>query len=381
MAITDKVFSSIHLNNLVYNTCWEDPRCDRQLLNLQSDSRIVMITSAGCNALDYLLDDPAHVHCIDMNPRQNALMELKRASLRVNRFEDHFQIFGQGRHPGMTGLYEEGLRNHLPGFARDYWDSRLRFFNGKGIRKTFYHYGTSGFFAWIMAQYLKSNRRMYRLLEELFQAETLTQQAEIYQAVEPRILNRMVEWAMNRNVTLYLLGVPKSQRSLMEDQYPNGHIGFIQDALRRVFTTLPIRENYFWKLYFQGHYDSDCAPEYLMPANFDTLKSRQSRVSTHTTTISAFLRENPGTYSHFILLDHQDWLAANDRDALQEEWDLILQNSRPGTRILLRSAASEVDFFPENVLERVTFEQELTAATHLQDRVGTYASVYLAIVN
>jgi len=79
-------------------------------------------------------------------------------------------------------------------------------------------------------------------------------------------------------------------------------------------------------------------------------------------------------------LDHQDWLAANNIQALEEEWSLILKNSRPGTKILMRSAAHEVDFFPQFVLDAVEFEQEVTAKTHNLDRVGTYASVYLAIV-
>ncbi|MEL7222597.1 MAG: DUF3419 family protein, partial [Bacteroidota bacterium] len=98
------------------------------------------------------------------------------------------------------------------------------------------------------------------------------------------------------------------------------------------------------------------------------------------TTISNFLQNNPGTYSHYVLLDHQDWLAANDRAALHEEWELILKNSRPGTRILLRSAAKEVDYFPEFVRKRLDFEQINTSQQHQLDRVGTYASVYLGVV-
>ena len=51
----DQFFKQIHTSNLVYNTCWEDPRCDRQLLQINEESKLCMITSAGCNALDYLL--------------------------------------------------------------------------------------------------------------------------------------------------------------------------------------------------------------------------------------------------------------------------------------------------------------------------------------
>jgi uncharacterized protein YbjT (DUF2867 family) len=66
--------------------------------------------------------------------------------------------------------------------------------------------------------------------------------------------------------------------------------------------------------------------------------------------------------------------------ALAEEWDLILQNSRPGTRILLRSAGLDLDFVPTAVRSRLRFQTERSAALHRTDRVGTYGSLHFAEV-
>ena len=93
----DALFSQVHGGNLIYNTCWEDPRLDREMLRLGPDSRVVMITSAGCNALDYLLDGPAEIHAVDMNPRQNALLELKASAIRNLDYERFYKMFGEGR--------------------------------------------------------------------------------------------------------------------------------------------------------------------------------------------------------------------------------------------------------------------------------------------
>ena len=38
-----RVFSIVHGNNLVYNTCWEDPRLDHQALNLTADDTMAPI--------------------------------------------------------------------------------------------------------------------------------------------------------------------------------------------------------------------------------------------------------------------------------------------------------------------------------------------------
>ncbi len=378
--IRDWTFQKIHSHNLVYNTCWEDPRCDRQLMQLQGDSEVVMITSAGCNALEYLLDGPRRVHCIDMNSRQNALLELKKAALRHGDHDELFRMFGEGVHPRIDHFYRESLRGQLPEFARDYWDRKLNFFNGRGLRKSFYHYSTSGTFAWLTNQYLKARRNLYLQVQQLFSADSLEKQAAIYYQVEEKIMNRIVEFFVNRHFTMCLVGVPRSQQMLFREKYERGALGFIQECLRKVFTELPISDNYFWRLYFEGRYTTNCCPAYLEPHHLAPLQDQLDQVITHTNTISGFLRENPGQYSHFVLLDHQDWLADNDRPALEEEWRLILKNSRPGARILLRSAAHKVDFFPDFVHDRVVFEKELTEQTHREDRVGTYASVYLGIV-
>ncbi|MEL7249658.1 MAG: BtaA family protein [Bacteroidota bacterium] len=375
------VFRQVHENNLIYNTCWEDPRCDRDLLEFGPDSEIVMITSAGCNALDYLLDDPAQVHCVDMNPRQNALLELKKASIKTLDFADHFSLFGEGRNPQFSELYKEKMRNEIPEYAQVIWDRWQHYFSGTKGRKSFYHYGTSGTLAWLFRGYFKARPKIYRELQALFASENMEEQRRRYDAIEPRIINQLAHWIVNRHFTMCLIGVPQSQQALFKDEYEQGVTGFLKECLRQVFRHHPIKENYFWQLYFLGKYPANCAPNYLLEEHFDTLRSRVDRISNYNTTVTQFLRDKPGKYSHFIMLDHQDWLAENDREALAEEWRTILANSRAGTRIILRSAAKEVSFIPPFVYDQVRFiEQENLRVSHAADRVGTYASVCLGIV-
>jgi S-adenosylmethionine:diacylglycerol 3-amino-3-carboxypropyl transferase len=70
-----------------------------------------MITSAGCNALDYLLDGPAEIHAIDVNPRQNAVLELKLALIRRGEFDDLFEFFN----PGFDAAIAAAGRDLAPG--------------------------------------------------------------------------------------------------------------------------------------------------------------------------------------------------------------------------------------------------------------------------
>jgi S-adenosylmethionine-diacylglycerol 3-amino-3-carboxypropyl transferase len=376
----DSFFHALHRRHLVYNASWEDPRVDRKLLRLDPTSRVVVITGGGCNALDYLLDDAEEVHAVDVNPAQNALLQLKAALLERGEFDDLYQMFGVGAHPA-PGRLLSSLGARLPELARRFWKEKESYFAHGGIRKSFYYRGTAGSAAWLFRESLLGTQKKIRcLVHALFEAKTLEEQERLFDGVEPLLWNRLTSWLVNQPVILAMMGVPRPQIRLIAAGHPAGITGYVRDRLRHVLTRITTRDNYFWRVYLHGSYTSFCRPSYLDPARFETLRSSIDRLRTHSETLSAFLRRRPGQYSHFVLLDHQDWLANHDAAALEEEWRLILANSRPGTRILLRSAGLDLDFLPDLARKALRFFPEQTKRLELLDRVGTYASTHLAEV-
>lgn len=375
-AAHDAVFKRVHGSNLIYNAAWEDPRLDREVMGLDAESEVVMITSAGCNVLDYLLDGPKAIHAIDMNPRQNALLELKRALIRRGEHEELFGMFGAGAHADYRGVYAR-VRETLPGYARAFWDKRIGFFDPGSVKGSFYYHGTSGVAAWVMGKALfqaRPNIKSFAL--RLLDARSLEEQRQAYALLEPEIWGRLANWLVRQPALMALLGVPRPQIRLIQESYPGGLTNYVKDKLKHVLTELPAEDNYFWRVYITGFYTLTCCPNYLRREHQPTLREMESRVTAHTCTVSDFLRRNPGRYSHYVLLDHQDWLAWHDPAALREEWALLLANSRPGTKILMRSAGLDLGFVPPEVLERVRFAPERTRALHWRDRVGTYGSFH-----
>lgn len=376
----DLVFRHVHNSNLIYNTAWEDPRLDRQLMKLDASSRVVMITSAGCNALDYLLDNPAEIHAVDMNYRQNALLELKQALIRQGHFEELFEMFGFGSHAQYALVYNR-VRETLSEPARKFWDKRISFFNPTSLKKSFYYHGTSGIAAYVMGNALfKLRPNVKNFATCLLDARSLEEQRDAYELFEREIWGPFSNWLLRQPTLMTLLGVPRPQIKLIQDSYPGGLTDYVKDKLRHVFTELPISDNYFWRVYMTGSYTLGCCPNYLKQENQPELKSRVDRLKSYTTTLSGFLREYPGQYTHFVLLDHQDWLAAHDTEALRDEWELILANSAPGAKVLMRSAGVNLDFVPEAIRTRLRFFPERTEALHQLDRVGTYGSLHFAEV-
>src|SRR5262245_18407999 len=317
--LNSRIFKAVHHRNLIYNTCWEDPALDRVALTLGPRDRVMVVTSAGCNALDYLLAGAGEVNAVDVNPIQNALLELKRGAILGLDHASFFELFGHGRTPRATQMYHDAIRPHLSAPASAYWDKRIEFFLGKGWRKSFYYRGTSGFLAKLVLVNMHLLHRMRGPMEALLEAQTVERQREVYESrIAPRIWTPWLKWFMSRSFTLTMLGVPWPQRDQIVMQYPGGLAKFIRDAVETVVCELPFRDNYFWRVYFHAHYTQECCPEYLKRDNFERLKSLLPRLKIHTTTVTDYLRQAEAGLTRFVLLDHMDWMSSTNPQALAE---------------------------------------------------------------
>ncbi|MEY2633684.1 MAG: hypothetical protein RIR00_2338 [Pseudomonadota bacterium] len=386
--IDKTIFDTLYARSLVYNACWEDPAVDAQALHLGSEDRVLVITSAGCNALDYALQGPARVFAIDANPRQNALLELKIAGIRKLGFADFFAMFGEGYHPGVRKLYRQYLRPELSPFARRYWDSHINWFCSR--HGSFYFHGLAGFVARGFRIYFRMRPELAQPITALFAATSLEEQRRIYdEKIASELWTPAINWVLNRQLTMSLLGVPHPQRRLVQGQHPGGVAGFIREAIEYVFRNLPVASNYFWRVYLTGSYTRDCCPAYLQESHFLALKAGLvDCIETHTCTVTEFLQAGDEPISRFVLLDHQDWMSSYYPSALQEEWEALLERATPDARILLRSAHARPPFLdwiklgPQQrpLPEVLAFEPALAERLQQEDRVHTYAGFVIAQV-
>ncbi len=362
-------FRLLQSRQLIYNTCWEDPRLDREALGLTSNDRVVVITSAGCNALDYALDAPRHIHAVDMNPRQNALLELKQAAIRNLDYDEFFELFGRGRLARWTALYWHKLRRELSPASRSFWDQHQDYFAGSGWRRSLYFRGTTGLVARTVNLYLDCVARVRGDLEALLAAGSLDEQRDIYRTrVRDRLWRPLLRWSLGRDALLSMLAVPRPQREHLERDHPLGIAGFVESRLEAVLTELPLSDNYFWRVYLTGAYTPSCCPEYLRHENFLRLKGGLvDRVTTHTGTLERFLADGAEPVTCFVLLaavtqlqrrrgvqrlgdrlDRSDASLQSDRSVRREHllpgparWPIRTRSSYPrsSARRCLRSAA------------------------------------------
>jgi S-adenosylmethionine-diacylglycerol 3-amino-3-carboxypropyl transferase len=228
-------------------------------------------------------------------------------------------------------------------------------------------------------------------INSLLSAQDIDEQTSIYQSrnLNEQLWTRMIKWWMRRDLTLSMLGVPRAQRTQIDQGYPGGIVQFVIDRIETVFTSRSLRDNYFWRVYLTGSYDPECCPEYLKRENFERLKGGLvDRISVNTNTVEGFLNQHQGTISRYVLLDHMDWMAGAQPQLLQSEWQAIVNRAAEETRIIWRSAGMQVDFIDPlqvqhqgetaQVGEMLRYQSQLADELHERDRVNTYGSFYIA---
>jgi len=372
-----RLFETVCRNRLVYNQCWEDPAVDHQALALTPGDRVLVITSAGCNALDYALTG-ARVLAVDMNPRQNNLLELKQAGIRTLDFETFFQLFGHGGSSHSREIYAS-LRQGLSASAQGFWDREIRLFEPERTRgRSFYYGGSSGLVAHGLRFYIERVAGLRLGVERLLAARSIDEQLSIYQEeVRRRLLGEGLLRLVGSPGVMSLIGVPGPQREMVHASF-GGVVGFLRGCLDRVMSVALLRENYFWAVYLTGAYSRESCPEYLKEAGFRRLKAGLvDNVSTFTGTVTECLSRQREPVTAFVLLDHMDWLA-REPHLLEQEWEGIFAAAGEGARVIFRSGAPNARFLPPSVLRRLRFDEERAERLHGLDRVGTYASFHIA---
>ncbi len=364
-------FNFIHSNFLVYNICWEDSDVDRQLLQINADTSLLTITSAGCNVLNYLLDNPKSVHSVDINPKQTALLELKVAFIKYGDYDLFFSFFGDGK----TEHYKQGyqkVQEYLSPTSQNFWDKHIQYFSpvGKGL----FYQGGSGLFARFLNRVI-DKKGIRTLVKEIIYEDSTDRREELFEGIKEKLWSGPEQNFWKTSFILSLAGIPKSQREAIGDINE-----FMKEVLYHVFVDQKPINNYFWRVYLEGNFTKECCPDYLKEENFKLLQSNIDKLHISTGGIHRFLETSTENFSHVVLLDYMDWLIGNDEQQLERDWERVLNQTVTGSKIFFRTAHQNADFLPDFVTEVINLREVDPSWVYQNDRVGTYTGTWLGEV-
>lgn len=352
--------------------CWEDAQVDLQLLDLTEESSMCMIGSAGCNALSYLTAYPATIFSVDSNPCQTALLELKYVLIQQGEEALFRDFFIRGKSEQYKSSYAR-IRSFLSNASTKYWDRHLHFFNPQ--RKGFFYEGGAGYFARILNRIIDSSNVRNSVTDLLCEHDLQTRKV-LYQSIEERLFSGIQKYAWKKKVFLSLAGVPNSQRRAVGDLN-----AFMKKVLYTIFVEQSAHANPYWKTYINGYMDAEHTHLYLRKEHFELLRERIHRLRFETNLLNIHLSRTNQSYSHFILLDHMDWMAENDQSTLAQQWNSLFKCAEKGAQVLFRTAYSSLDFLPEFIHEKIDLKKIDEDWVKQHDRVGTYTGTYLGTIH
>lgn len=382
--LSERLFAHV-FKGLVYAQIWEDPDVDMAALAIQPGDRIVTIASGGCNALSYLIADPASVEAVDLNVAHVAFNRLKHAAVAgFTDYDAFYRFYGRANDPDNIISYERFIRPHLDAQSRAYWEKRT--LSGRRrisiFSRELYRHGLLGFF-------IGSGHRMARLygvdLREMLKAQTMDEQRRFFDAaIAPLFEKRLVRWMTSRKSSLFGLGIPPQQYDELASAGDAAMASILRARLERLACGFPLSENYFaWQAFGRGysHEEAGPLPPYLSRANFMTIRERVGRVSVTNTSYTEFLAAKPdASLDCFVLLDAQDWMS----DAqLGDLWREITRTAAPGARVIFRTAASE-NYLPRRVdpaiMECWNYREAQSLELHACDRSSIYGGFHLLVL-
>ena len=335
--VWDRLFA-VWFRRLVYTQIWEDPEADLAALQLPIGSTIVTISSGGCNALSYLTAQPAQVYAIDLNEAHLALLKLKIAGLRaLPEYSDFWQFFGEGASASNAALYRERLRPILDTSARGFWDERD--FRGRAR----YGYFTDGFYRHgALGRFIGFAHWLAKFAQvdlAAFLSEKPGSPARL-EALDR--LHRLFHSPLARLITktpalLFSLGIPPQQRSLLGGDAPLNQV--LHERLLRLINVYPSETNYFAWQALQRSYagpGDQCLPLYLQKRHFERMRAGAGLIIPVHANLRLFLENLPARQiDAVVLLDSQDWMAAEEIRAL---WNAIDRAGKDTVRVIFRTA-------------------------------------------
>ncbi|MGI8469682.1 MAG: DUF3419 family protein [Pyrinomonadaceae bacterium] len=390
-SVLQKLFA-VWFDAFVYNQIWEDPRVDIKALKLNENSRVLTISSGGCNALNYLLENPESVTAVDLNRHHIFLLNLKIAALKfLPTHEDFFAFFGDGKSVKAVANYEKFIVPNLDKETKNFWESsslsgkitrgrRIDFFGKSGL----YEHSRNGYFLRVFhkfAQFLGCRP------EEVLKAKTLDEQAALYEKfIAPFFDSFIIKIIGKMPVTLFGLGIPPQQYEELKKDLSGGEniVDIYKERVKRLAVEFPIDENYFAWQAFARRYDTKnrrAIPEYLKAENYEKLKSNADRIKTEIGSVTEEIKTQPkNSFNRFVFLDAQDWMNAG---AMNDLWSAISQKGEKDSRIIFRTAGASSPVeknLPPDLREKFVYEKGLSEELFKQDRASIYGGFHLYIL-
>lgn len=342
---------------IVFSACNEDSRCEIEAFGSVEDKRLVCVTAGGGRVLNLIAGKPAEIWAVDLNPAQNALLELKIAGMRELDHAAYLAFLGVRPSAQRLATYDRLRRRLSPG-AQSFFDANASLLSGGVLMQG------------KLEQFLSRLAKLMRLahplgLSRLFSFSDLAEQRRFLGRPDMFLWRTIAKNVARRWIMRVFSGDPGFYRYVPTDIALHRAI---YDRVYGYFWHHLARENPLMQIVFFGRYVYEPAlPIYLNAASYERTKAALEHV--HIEPITATLHDalDYGASQAFDAFSMSDISSYLDDAAHHDLFEHVLGAARPGAILCSRSNIHHRPLAAEQALriERdLALEQKLAVDDH-----------------
>lgn len=336
----------------------EDWKTEEEALDIQPNDRVLCITASGDRPLNLLSRECQKIVCVDANPVQNFLLQLKAAAMSVLEYEDYLSFLGAraGNHRKET---LHSLFSSMPPKAAEFWKA-----HEKMVSKGIIYQGAVERLTYFTALAFKLFRG--KKVDRLFSMDNIEDQRKFAQNEWDSYF-----WRQIFNLVLN----PLFSRFLIEDpglKNAGANIKpgtYIYERIQSTLSRQLASETPLLSLLLRGRVTEEGFSPYLTKQGIQSIKTRLSSLEIHTTNILHYLDSiREPAFDIFSLSDVASYLSYEDFIKLLQG---IIRTAKPGARFCLRQFLSTYEI-PLELQSYFVRDKELEKNLEQKDNCFVY---------
>lgn len=352
-------------STILYGQCWEDPEILRSALRISPQDIVVSITSGGCNTLALLLDNPKKIYAVDNNPSQNALFELKIASIKILRYDDFLEFIGVKPSNNRLDQYQS-VQQEFSAKARAFWDSNLIL-----IQRGIIHAGRFEQYFKIFRSFVLPLIHSKNTVGQLLGLNDLESQKKFYNT-------QWDNWRWRFFIKFFFGNLMKG-RGRKKEFYRYAEIKDLGkhylERTKYALTQIPISNNFLIEYILTGTYmQRGSMPPYIQEKNFQILKKGVNRITIVNKSLEEFVSTLPSTsISCFNLSDIFEVMSSNKYKVILRE---LIRIAKPGATLCYWNNLVKRQH-PPGLNQFLDLQLELSKKLYKKDRAFFYSNLVI----
>ncbi len=354
----------VQLSRLIFTHNWEDPAIDERALKIKGGDTVFTITSGGCNSLGFLRFNPSAIYCVDINPAQNYLMELKKAAFKELDYATCCNFLGLSLCKNRKEIFHS-IKNNLSNEAQLFWNNRMNLISNGLIMNGRYENFVK--IAGRLLRFLQGNKKV----KTFFSLSSADEQNKFY---AEQWDNKKWRWIFKTMFNKKRL----AKKGLVSDyfHFDDGSTSFSESFYKRashVMKDIPVQTNYFIALYFLGRYlNNESVPEYLQERNFSIIKNNIDKIHPVSADSKYWLQQQPAEmFDAFALSNICELMDDKDTHKLFSE---VIRTAKPGAKIIFRNLMILREV-PTDLQSIIVKDEALSKQLQFEDRSFVYGKV------